>query len=320
MGGAVGYDIAEVLQLTQERSLRDKARTLLDAPVEERLLYIREDHWIGYPAAQMVLAKLEDLYAAPDVTRPENVLIVGHTNSGKSSIVREFASRHPAQNDPHAGQAELPVIVFDAPAVPTEERLYTHLLNQLGAVTRPSEGVDGKLFRVRTLLRRLGTRVLVLDEVNNLLAANPRIQQQVLTSIKELGNDLGRPIVLTGTEVALAALRLDPQVQNRFPPVFLPRWVLNRDYLQLLASLESFLPLRKESRLASEVIAPLILEMTDGLIGEMILLVRRAATEAIRTNVECITEKLLRSLDWHSPTERNRLSAALELGAPARPS
>lgn len=80
--------------------------------------------------------------------------------------------------------------------------------------------------------------------------------------------------MLTGTEVALAALRLDPQVQNRFPPLVLPRWKLDRDYLRLLASLESFLPLRHASNLPSEALAPLILEMSDSLIGEMILLLR----------------------------------------------
>lgn len=46
--------------------LHKKTATYLDADTEERIWHIRSPHWIGYPQAEHILNKLEDLWFIPN--------------------------------------------------------------------------------------------------------------------------------------------------------------------------------------------------------------------------------------------------------------
>lgn len=195
-----------------------------------------------------------------------------------------------------------------------EERLYAHILKKLRPTTRVPPGKDAKLIQVERLLKSLQTQVLILDEFNNSLTGQANQRQQMYNALKGLSNSLRRPIVLTGTYQALTALRSDTQLQNRFPPVVLPKWELNRDYLQLLTSFEALMPLKRDSGLASEKLAPLLLSMADRNIGELKNLLILAFEEAIATGEERITAKLLLGLDWLPPDLRDQAASAAEFG------
>lgn len=300
--------------MTQKRHLVEAAQKLLKAPNEERLAFIRQDRWIGYPTAKRALEEMEMLFEEPDLERPSNLLLTADTNNGKTTLMRRFEALHPRVDDPGAARAVRPVVRFDAPSVPDEDRFYNHLLKELGAVFKITDKPDKKLFQIRDLLLKVGVRVVVLDEINNSLAGTGTRRQQLLNAIKELGTALKRPIVLTGTFDALAVLRDDRQIQNRFPPFVLPKWQIDDDFLQLLASFEATLPLRRASNLASEQLAPLLLVMTGGVIGELSKLLKRAARQAILLEKERITRPLLLELPWIPPDQRDAAASASEAG------
>lgn len=300
--------------MTQSRKLTQEALAVLDAPLADRLAFIRCDRWIGYPKAQAVLDQMIRLVEYPDSTRPPNILLVADTNNGKTTIVRRLAQLRPAVDDPSQARASRPVVVIDAPPRPNEERLYNHLLESLGAVYKLSTKVDHKLFKLRQLLEQIDMKVLVLDEMNNALASSAQQQQEVLNTVKEIGNRLERPVILTGTFETLVAIRRDDQIQNRFTPVTLPKWQLDRDFLQLLASFESTLPLKHASGLASQVLAPMLLDMSGGLIGELSNLLKQAAEKAVTSGKEKIDRPLLMELGWNPPGERDAAASAAEQG------
>lgn len=300
--------------MTQDRKLIAEASALLDAPQAERLEFIRRDRWIGYPRAQAALEDMRRLVEYPDSSRPQNILLVADTNNGKTTLVRRLEHLFPPVDDPAQSRALRPVVVIDAPARPTEERLYNHLLASMNAVFRTNSKVDSKLFQLRQLLQTTGMRVLVLDEMNNALASGVQQRQEVLNAVKELGNALQRPIILTGTFEVLAAIRQDDQIQNRFVPLTLPRWQLDADFMKLLASFEATMPLGRASGLASEDLTPLLLTMSGGLIGELSNLLKRAAEKAVTTGQERIDRKLLLRLDWVAPGQRDAVASAAEQG------
>lgn len=287
---------------------------LLQASDRERLAFIAQNRWIGYPAAKNALGEMELLFEEPNLERPSNMLLTADTHNGKTTLVKRFEALHPPVDDPNAARAVRPVVRFDAPATPDEERFYNHLLKKLGAVFKITDKVDKKLFQIRDLLLKVDTRVLVLDEINNSLAGTGTKRQQLLNAIKTLGTALERPIILTGNFDALAALRDDKQIQNRFPPLVLPKWQLDDHFLQLLASFEATLPLQRASNLASEQLAPLLLVMTGGVIGELSKLLKRAARQAILAGNERITRKLLMELPWIPPDQRDAAASAAEAG------
>jgi hypothetical protein len=75
-----------------------------------------------------------------------------------------------------------------------------------------------------SVLRAVGAKMLVIDELHNLLAGNRSVQRECLNLFRFLGNVLRVPIVGVGTREAYLAIRSDDQLENRFAPVTLPLW------------------------------------------------------------------------------------------------
>ncbi len=90
----------------------------------------------------------------------------------------------------------------------------------------------------------------------------------------------------------------------------MPRWRFGEDYLALLDSLEAALPLARASRLSDETIARAIFALSEGLMGEMVGIVTRAATEAVRNGVEQIMSGVDRGACACSAFAPARLAAA----------
>jgi hypothetical protein len=279
--------------------------------IDERIRQLHEPIWIGYSRAIEIRETLEHLFAHPKTHRMPNLAIIGETNNGKTMLLNSFLKRHPPINSPEIEKPALPVLMCQTPPEPDEARLYNALLEQVFANGSGREPADSKLYRLKVILRDLNTQMIFLDEFQHSLAGPPTKQKRFLNALKYLGNELQIPMVVSGTQEGLNALQSDPQIANRFEPVFLPKWKLDEDFLRLLASIERVLKLKHASHLSHPEMAKLILEQSEGTIGEMMRLIRLLAAHAIRTEVdvikaEMITDKSLRKLGWRQPSARTR--------------
>lgn len=286
--------------------LTEKARAALDQSDEYRIERIRSPRWITYPAAKVVLKRLEYLYTYPKTHRMPGVLIVGHTTNGKTKIIEQFLKQHPASDNPEGECVNLPVLACQVPPTPDEGRFYNRILQALAAPYKESDRPDKKLFQIETLQKRVGVRMLILDEIHDILAGSTNAQRNFRNTIKYLSNVLRVPIVTVGTREALVAIQVDEQLANRLPPLYLPRWEMNEDYFQLLAGFETTLPLRKPSNLDDTPLALELLNMSDGLIGEISDVISRAAIHAIETKTERINLQTLREIGIVSPSGRKQ--------------
>lgn len=284
--------------------LNESARTALQLTDAERIDRIRSARWIGYTRAKEIIDKLDDLLTYPKKHRMPNLLLVGDTNNGKTMIINRFHQKHPAYNNQDGDGITLPVLVIQVPPVPDEARFYNSILEKLFAPYRSSDRVDKKQFQAIRILSRLGTRMLILDEIHHIIAGSQNRQRHFLNTIKYLGNELQIPIVGVGTKDAYNAIQTDPQLANRFEPATLTRWQMGTDYLKLLASFERMLPLRKPSNLVETSLALKLLSMSEGVIGELSSALTKAAVKAVKNGSECINTKLLDSIDWIQPSDR----------------
>ena len=99
-------------------------------------------------------------------------------------------------------------------------------------------------------------RMLVLDELHNILAAPTHTRRDVLNLLRFLGNQLRIPLVSVGTREAYLAIRSDDQLENRFEPPVLPRWAPDEPTTRsLLASFAASFPLRHPSPIATPATA-----------------------------------------------------------------
>lgn len=171
-----------------------------ELPADERIQRIRADRWIGYPRAVEALNRLETLYAWPNKQRMPNLLLVGPTNNGKSMIVEKFRRAHPVGTD--ADQEHIPVLVVQMPSEPSVIRFYVALLAAMGAPLRPRPRLPEMEQLALALLRKVGVRMLVIDELHNVLAGNSVNRREFLNLLRFLGNELRIPLVGVGTREA----------------------------------------------------------------------------------------------------------------------
>lgn len=276
-------------------------------PDEQRISYIRADRWIGYTRAAAALQRLEELYAWPSKQRMPNLLIVGPTNNGKSMIIEKFRRQHNGEARATRDHEVIPVVVTQMPSEPSVSRFYGMLLASLGAPTRRQARLVELEQVALQLLRDVRTKVLVIDELHNILGAKENVRRQFLNLIRFLGNELRVPIVGVGTREAYLAIRSDPQLENRFEPMPLPVWEEGEDLLKLLSSFSSMMPLKNRSNIATEEMSKYVLTRTDRTIGEIAKLLTAATLVAIETGEEAINQKTLAGAGYKSPNERRQM-------------
>ncbi|WP_333797968.1 TniB family NTP-binding protein [Rheinheimera sp.] len=292
--------------MSNSSHLSVSAQEALQLTDAERIYRIKSDRWIGYPFAKDVMKLLDDLLQHPRVNRMPNIVLVGDTNNGKSTLVKRFCQQNPASDNPNGDAVVAPVMYIQAPPVPDEGRFYNAILDSLFAPYKPSERVDKKQFQVLKLLRYAQLKILVVDEIHQILAGSTHRQRAFLNVLKYLSNELQISIVAVGTKDALRALQTEPQLANRFRPIQIPRWRLDADFKRLLASFEAVLPLREPSGLTQETIASRLYAMSEGYIGELSGVLTLAAERAILTGTEQITLSSLDQINWTPPSDRRR--------------
>jgi len=299
------YGVGEDIAGNDLGHLHDSARSVARLPAEERVRRVRADRWIGYSRATAALERLETLYAWPGKQRMPNLLLIGPTNNGKSMIIEKFRRLHPPTS--HSDREQMPVLAVQMPSEPSVIRFYVALLAAMGAPLRPRQRLADLERATLALLRAVGVRILVIDELHNLLAGRGETRREFLNLIRFLGNELRIPLVGVGTREAYLAIRTDDQLENRFEPFTLPRWEANAETRALLASFAAAFPLRSPSTIATEDMARYLLSRSEGTIGELTHLLTDAAVAAIESGEEAINQRTLLMAPYVGPTERRRM-------------
>lgn len=288
-----------------------KAAEKLALPIDERILHIKKKRWITYSKANELLDKLEDLINHPPQARMPNMLIIGDTNNGKTMLVNHFREKHEPRENLDGEAAIVPVLYIQAPPGPDERGIYNAILTRLFEPYARTEATDAKRDRVVSILRRVQLNMIMIDEIQHLLAGTYAKQRNCLNVLKYLGNELCIPIVGIGTAEAIRAVQTDPQLANRFMPELLPKWTMGQDFIRLLMSFEKVIPLKEASHLNSADLAETILRLTNGTIGEVSTLLNTAAIYAIKTRQESINLDVINKCGYVSPDERKQAAAKL---------
>ena len=259
---------------------------------EGRIRRIRSARYVDYEAGEAVLGRLSWLYNHPKVPRPPCSLIYGDTNNGKTALAYKFVRDHsPLEDGPDYGKR--PVVYAHAPPFADLNGFYDAVLRSLNAPYRSTARAQAKWDQLLQLLSAVGTRVLILDEVNNLLVGKVDQRSMVLNSLKSLSNELKIPVVAMGTQDAVRVFQTDQQLGNRFEPIGIPRWALSRDYALFVGRFVLSLELKQASDFRSKELIGRIHAMSEGLTGETCKLLALAAEIAIGTGREIIDTETL---------------------------
>jgi hypothetical protein len=289
-----------------------------DSEQISRIENCQKEFWIGYEAANDIIQNVERVLNFPKKSRMPNLLIIGNTNNGKTSILNRLLNTYSRIENPEGDADIIPLIRVQAPPDADESRLYDLILFELGVPSSPNYRAAFKKNQILTVAPRVNLRGILIDEIHDILAGPKKNQRLFRCVIKQLGSDLKIPIIGAGTIEALNAVNSDPQLSNRFDPLFIPKWKLlhlkdkdkNKEpFLRLLASFEPRLQLQKKSSFGDPKIYGKLMIMCEGLIGELTTVLGRAAETAIQSGEERITLDILEKLKWKPPSNRMNSSA-----------
>ena len=279
--------------MEEGRRLTIEAREYLQKSNEERINYCKQDKWIGYSSSMKLLEFLEEKFNDPIQMRHEGLLLYGDANNGKTAIMKKFYDRHCTKNTFIENEQEMvyqiPIIYLSAPTKPDASKLYTYILNELMVPHKERENALVKQKLVEHYLKKLSTRMILIDEIHSALSGNMVNQRVFINDLKQLSNKLSLTIILAGTRDAHSALSSGAELDSRFPSLELPRWSNGKKYRSFVATYETCLPLKKASNLAENLeIIDVLYSESAGLIGKTVNLLKKAAVNAIKSGRERI--------------------------------
>ncbi|MEZ5800050.1 MAG: TniB family NTP-binding protein [Nitratireductor sp.] len=277
------------------------AAALANAPIETRIRAIRSDRWVGFDRARRVLRHLDGLCDHPPSTRPPGLAIYGHSGMGKTMLVEKFKRDHPPIIDHNTGVESMPVLAITLTSRPTERRIYGQILMAMGASINERLTLMELEIRTVLLLKSSNVRVLVFDEVHNLLAGTPREQRVILQLLRYLSNEIKASLVCLGVSEARDAIAGDTQLARRLDQFVLPRWKADEEFQELVTAILRSLPLRLPSALSSQSLRHLS-RLGDGITARVFGILNELAIEAIQNGTERITDENIES--WKPALEK----------------
>lgn len=284
----------------QERILYPSAKKLMNKGKEARIQYIKDGFFVNYDFANYVYQEILDLLEQPIRPRMEGLLIHSPTNNGKTTLIKRFILEYL----PKIGE----LVYVETPERATLKEFYAEILNVMGYPVKVSRSTGDLRRKILLGLQNKKVKILFVDEIHNLLDSRRDHKTDILNGLKSLNNKAQIPIVLVGINTAEDILSLDEQVADRYPPLEIPLWQKDKIYLDLLATFEANLPLRKQSEIYSPKISNYIHELSDGKIGRIATIIRKASIKAIRDDTEHITNNLLKSIPfrWKKPKRQTQ--------------
>ncbi len=280
---------------TDYKHVDKKFQHIVSLSDEERIQFINSPRWIGYPAANQVFEIMTTLINTVSQPRMPNLLLTGHPNNGKTTILLKFIERFskPLYENTNKDDVILPILYVQAPPSPNEKDLYIGILQQLEVPFKYSDSVVVLRSQIIHVFRECKIKMLIIDEIHSVLTGTARQQQLMMNCIKYLCNELKIPMVLAGTSDAVRILNTDPQHASRFDVAELPLWKNDDNFKKVVGSFERTLPLKLPSKLNEPDKLSLIHTISEGCIGEVRKLLSTCAVDAINTNEEAITIKML---------------------------
>lgn len=188
------------------------------SPCQHEQLTSFRNCFVEHSALTRVLQSLERLRNNQQLGGEQQcMLLTGDTGSGKSYVIKQFASQYPDYLD---GDTYIrPVLISRIPSRPDVERMMIQLLSdlgQFGAESRKERRREAGLAEALVkILKKCKTQLIIINEFQELIEFKSiEDRQRVANRLKLISEEAGIPIVLVGMPWA-AEIAEEPQWASR---------------------------------------------------------------------------------------------------------
>ena len=166
---------------------------LLDKPTDERIKALAKEKWVGHTQAQTILTYLAHMHHGPLVDPDAmNLLIIGESGSGKTSVMRHYASAYkPSGNG-------FPVLSIKLADGPKESALYETILDVLHFSYPPRASAKDKRSQLLRVLKTSNVAnnpvsFIDIDGRDFIIVVGVNYNGPVLKTLGDLGNTTTAP-------------------------------------------------------------------------------------------------------------------------------
>lgn len=244
---------------------------------------------VRHPAVTRAHDYANWLLFEPKRTRPKGLLVIGPIGSGKSTLGTLIENTLASATKPNAKS----IVSISMTGLTTMRAVFGRILESLNGPVLASQRTADRELAVLRVLKGVGCRMLILDEVQDVLKRSPAEQRRALDAIKFLMNELKLPVVALGSEDSARAFGEDRHLSARFKTFHLPVWRHDDVFADFLSSLEMRLPLSRSSALTTKAAMSFLIKESKGSLDGIMTLIRDATVHAILSDEERITPEIL---------------------------
>jgi len=250
-------------------------------------------------------------------------LLTAPSHSGKTTLAKEFIV---AYMENVVGASETDILYFSLIDRASLKSVIASLCRKLKIPDIPTNRNQLANIHTSVLIEKAVAKlkkykiILIFDEFEKLYQVSTENRAEILAGFHTLANNSGSPIILIGIEGVDQILSniddekyswLNPTFSSRFPEYKLPVWEDGTEFAQLLMTINQDLLLKPSNTsqpfYKDSTIRNLILELTNGQLGKIILLLKWTARTIIRRgDLQIITEiklletsQALKSVGWN---------------------